>query len=59
MPFDNNLMLHDGTTITADITPTSTSRSSGSAVINLKKTTAAGMYAVTVSYTQLTLPRTT
>jgi hypothetical protein len=48
MPFDNNLMLHDGTTITADITPTSTSRSGGSAVINLKKTPADGMYAVMI-----------
>jgi hypothetical protein len=48
MPNDNNLVLHDGTTITADITPTSTTRSSGSAVINLKKTPATGLYAVLI-----------
>lgn len=35
MPFDANLLLHDGTAITADLTPTSTTRSSGSVCIDL------------------------
>ncbi len=46
MPFDDNLVLHDGTTITADIAPTSTSRTSGSAVIDLRETTIKGLYAI-------------
>lgn len=37
MPFDNSLVLHDGTTITADITPTSEARASGSASIDLQE----------------------
>ena len=45
MPFDENLVLHDGTTITADISPTSTTRTSGSAVIDLKKTGNGALYA--------------
>lgn len=48
MVFDANLVLHDGTEITADITPTSTTRASGSAVIDLKKTPATGLYAVMI-----------
>lgn len=46
MPFDDNLVLHDGTTITADISPTSTSRISGSAVIDLRKTNVKGLFAI-------------
>lgn len=41
--FDSNLVLHDGTAITATITPTSTTRSSGSAVLDIKETAAKGM----------------
>ena len=37
MPFDANLVLHDGTAVTADISPTSETRTSGSAVIDLQK----------------------
>lgn len=48
MVFDANLVLHDGTTITADITPTSTTRSGGSAVVDLGKTPADGLYAVLI-----------
>ena len=46
MPFDANLVLHDGTTITGDITPTSTTRSSGSAVIDLQKSASKGLSVV-------------
>ena len=46
MAYDTNLVLHDGTTITADITPTSTTRVSGSAVIDLQKTPAEGLSVV-------------
>ena len=35
MAFDANLVLHDGTEVTGDISPTSVTRSSGSAVIDL------------------------
>jgi len=35
MPFDASLVLHDGTAITADKTPTSTDRVSGSVCIDL------------------------
>lgn len=45
MPFDENLVLHDGTTITADISPTSLTRTNGSAVIDLGKTKVSGLYA--------------
>lgn len=48
MPFDADLVLHDGTTITATITPVSTTRASGSAVIDLRKTAAKGMSAVLI-----------
>ena len=48
MAFDANLMLHDGTAITGDITPTSTTRSGGSAVLNIFKTAADGITAVLV-----------
>lgn len=34
---DANTVLHDGTTITADLSPTSTTRTNGSAVIDLGK----------------------
>lgn len=37
MPFDASLMLHDGTAITANISPTSTTRTSGSLAIDLGK----------------------
>ena len=46
--FDASLMLHDGTTITGDITPVSTTASSGSAVIDLKQTSSLGMSAVLI-----------
>ena len=46
MVFDANLVLHDGTTITADSSPTSTTRSGGSAVLDIRKTAATGLYAV-------------
>jgi len=35
MAFDANLVFHDGTAITADITPTSATRTSGSAVLSI------------------------
>ena len=40
--FDANLVFHDGTTITADISPTSVTRSGGSVSLDLKKTGAKG-----------------
>lgn len=46
--FDASLMCHDGTTITATVTPTSTTRTSGSAVIDLKQTPAQGLSAVLI-----------
>lgn len=46
MPFDANLVMHDGTAITANITPTSETRSSGSAVIDLETETGAKGLAV-------------
>ena len=56
MPFDANLELHDGTTITGTITPVLTSRVSGSAVIDLlalSSTAAMGMGAVLIIGTDL------
>ena len=53
MPFDANLVLHDGTNITGDITPTSTTRSSGSAVLNIKQTAAKGVAWVLVMQNDL------
>ncbi len=47
--YDENLVLHDGTTITADISPTSLTRTSGSAVIDLRKTKVSGLYATLFS----------
>jgi len=44
--FDALLMPHDGTTITANITPVLTTRVSGSAVIDLGETPAKGLSAV-------------
>lgn len=38
MAFDANLVLHDGTAITASISPVDTTRTSGSAVIDLLST---------------------
>jgi len=35
MPFDSNLTFHDGTAITATVTPTSTTRTSGSAALDV------------------------
>ena len=46
MPFDAEAVFHDGTAITADISPTSTTRASGSAVIDLQKTPVKGLSAV-------------
>ncbi len=43
---DENNVLHDGTEITADLSPTSTTRTSGSAVLDLRKSPAKGLYAV-------------
>ena len=48
MPFDANLVLHDGTAITATITPTSLTRTSGSIVLNIKKSPAKGLAAVMI-----------
>ena len=48
MPFDENLVLHDGTTITADINPTSETRTSGSMVLDVRSTPAKGLAAVLV-----------
>lgn len=45
MPFDENLVLHDGTTITADISPTSITRTSGSAALDLRQTGKKGLVA--------------
>ena len=44
MAFDENLILHDGTTITADISPVSQTRTNGSVVIDLGKTKVSGLY---------------
>ena len=41
---DTNLIFHDGTTFTATITPTSTTRSGGSAVLDLGKTAENGVW---------------
>lgn len=46
--FDVEGILHDGTEITADLAPTSTTRANGSAVIDLKKTPAKGLSVVMV-----------
>lgn len=46
--FDANLMFHDGTAITATVTPTSTTRSSGSAVLDIKETGANGIAVVMI-----------
>jgi hypothetical protein len=60
MPFDANLVLHDGTAVTADKTPTSTTRSGGSVCIDLGKGQAAigsglmGMAAVLIDPDGLT-----
>jgi len=48
MPFDSELVMHDGTTITADIAPTSLTRTGGSAVIDLRETPAKGLACVLV-----------
>jgi hypothetical protein len=46
--FDSQLMLHDGTAITATVTPTSTTRASGSAVLDIGETAAKGIAAVLI-----------
>ncbi len=46
--FDEDLIFHDGTTITGDITPTSKTRSSGSAVLDIRETGSRGMAAVMI-----------
>lgn len=46
--FDYNLMFHDGTTITADLNPTSETRTSGSKVLDVRGTPAKGLAAVLV-----------
>ena len=49
MAFDEQLVLHDGTDITASITPTSaTTRTDGSIVLDLKKTPADGLDVVMI-----------
>lgn len=51
MPFDANLELHDGITITANISPISLTRTSGSVVVDLlalSSTAAVGMGAVLI-----------
>ena len=48
MAFDANNMFHDGTTITADISPTSVTRTSGSMVLDLKETRAQGLAAILI-----------
>lgn len=48
MPYDANLIFHDGTTLTADQSPTSTTRVNGSAVLDLKETGAKGLVAVMI-----------
>ena len=48
MAFDANLVFHDGTTITATVTPTSLTRTNGSIVLNIKKSPAKGLAAVMV-----------
>lgn len=45
MPFDEDLVLHDGTTITADISPTSLTKGSGSVCIDLRASRMRGMVA--------------
>jgi hypothetical protein len=44
MARDKNLILHDGTTFTSTITPNSTTRSGGSAVLDIGKTGAEGLW---------------
>jgi len=46
--YDANGLFHDGTTITADISPTSETRASGSVALNLKKTGVKGLSAVLI-----------
>ena len=49
MAFDANLVFHDGTEITADVTPTSVTRTSGSAVLSIPGgTPAKGLAAVLI-----------
>ena len=48
MPFDYNMMFHDGTTITADLDPTSEVRTSGSMVLDVRETPATGLAVVLV-----------
>ena len=43
MPLDENSVLHDGTAITGDITPTSATRADGSAVLDVRKSPAKGI----------------
>ena len=46
--FDEDLIFHDGTAITATITPTSKTRSSGSAVLDIRETAADGITCVLI-----------
>lgn len=46
--FDEDLILHDGTAITATISPTSVTRSSGSAVLDIGETASIGINAVMI-----------
>ena len=48
MAFDALNMFHDGTAITADISPTSTARSGGSAVLDLRQTPYKGLGVVMI-----------
>ncbi len=46
--FDEDLILHDGTAITATITPTSKTRANGSAVLDIGETAAKGIDVVLI-----------
>lgn len=50
---DENLILHDGTNFTATKTPVSTTRSGGSAVLDIGKTPAKGLWVQAVLKTAL------
>lgn len=48
MPFDANLVLHDGAQTIANATPTSVTRTSGYAVLDLKETAVKGLVVAVV-----------
>lgn len=51
---DNNLIFHDGTNFTATVTPTSTTRSGGSAVLDVNKSGEAGLWVELVNAAVIT-----